>query len=134
MIPPQEKTFRLVLVENDDNDVFFLERALQRAALLFSFTWLTDGEEAIDYFSRLEISALPDLILLDVKIPRRDGFEVLEWLRQQPRFRQRRIIMLTSSDDPGDIRRARSLGADKFITKHSDYSEVVELLSRLSRS
>jgi CheY-like chemotaxis protein len=132
MLPRQVKNFRLVLVENDDNDVFFLERALQRAALLFSFTWLSDGQEAIDYFSRLEPSALPDLILLDVKIPGRDGFEVLEWLRQQPDFRQRPVMMFTSSDDPGDIRRARALGANQFLTKRSDYSEVVEVLSRLA--
>jgi CheY-like chemotaxis protein len=131
MLPQHENNFRLVLVENDDNDVFFMERALQRAGLHVPVTWLADGQAAIDYFSGLEKSALPDLILLDVKIPGRDGFEVLEWLRQHPDFRERRVIMLTSSDDPGDIRRARALGADQFLTKQSDYRDVVQLLSRL---
>jgi CheY-like chemotaxis protein len=134
MLQRQKKTFRLVLVENDDNDVFFMERALQRAGLHVPLTRIPDGQAAIDYFSSLEKSALPDLILLDVQVPRRNGFEILQWLRQHPDFRQRPVMMLTSSDDPGDIRRARALGADQFLTKQSDYSEVVELLGRLARA
>src|SRR5580692_3316369 len=127
------QTFRLVIVENDDADVFFIERALQRAGLDCPFTWLADGQDAIDYFSGLEDSTLPDLILLDVQVPRRNGFEVLQWLRQHPVYRQRRIIMLTSSDDPRDIRRAQTLGADQFLTKQTDCREVVEILERLIR-
>jgi CheY-like chemotaxis protein len=125
------KTFRLVIVENDDNDVFFIERALQRAGLDCPFTWLADGQDAIDYFSGLEEAVLPDLILLDVQVPRRNGFEVLQWLRQHPVYRQRRVMMLTSSDDPGDIRRAQTLGADRFLTKKTDCREVIEILKRL---
>lgn len=131
MVQGQAKTFRLVIVENDDNDVFFIERALQRAGLDCPFTRLADGQAAIDYFSGLEDSALPDLILLDVQIPRRNGFQVLQWLRQHPVYRQRRVMMLTSSDDPGDIRRAQALGADQFLTKQTDYREVIEILERL---
>jgi CheY-like chemotaxis protein len=134
MAQAQAKTFRLVIVENDDNDVFFIERALQRAGLECPFTWLADGQDAIDYFSGLEDSALPDLILLDVQVPRRDGFEVLRWLRQHPVYRRRRVMMLTSSDDPGDIRRAQTLGADQFLTKKIDCREVVEILEQLIRT
>jgi CheY-like chemotaxis protein len=133
MAQGQDQSFRLVLVENDDNDIFLMERALHRAGLDFPFTWLTDGQSAIDYFSGLDDSSLPDLILLDVQIPRRNGFEVLQWLREHPAYRQRRVMMLSSSDDPGDLRRARALGADHFLTKKIDCREVVELLERLAR-
>src|SRR5580692_2497085 len=125
------QTFRLVIVENDDADVFFIERALQRTGLDCPFTWLADGQDAIDYFSGLEDSTLPDLILLDVQVPRRNGFEVLQWLRQHPVYRQRRVMMLTSSDDPGDIHRAKMLGADRFLTKQADYGQVIEILEQL---
>jgi CheY-like chemotaxis protein len=130
MAQGQAKTFRLVLVEND---VFLIERALQRAGLDLPFTRLADGQGAIDYFSGLEASALPDLILLDVQLRRRSGFEILQWLRQHPLYRERRVMMFSSSDDPRDLRRAQTLGADGFLTKRIDCREVIELLRRLVR-
>jgi CheY-like chemotaxis protein len=132
-MPGEEKDFRVVLVENDDNDVFFIERALNRAGFEFPLTRLADGQDAIDYFSRLDESAAPDLILLDIQMPRRNGFEVLEWLRRQPAFRERRVIMLTSSDDPGDLQRARDLGADDYLTKRTHCREVIQVLERYAR-
>jgi DNA-binding response OmpR family regulator len=127
-------TFHLVLVENDDNDVFFIERALHRAGFRFTVTRLPDGEAAIDYFHRLEAAHdVPDLVLLDIQMPRRNGFEVLQWLRENPAFRRLPVMMLTSSDEPTDQSRARTLGADRFLTKNTDCQEVIDVLQALSR-
>jgi CheY-like chemotaxis protein len=123
--------FQLVLVDNDDNDVFFMERALRKAGLEVPITRLADGQHAIDYFSRLENGARPDLVLLDVQMPRRNGFEVLDWLRQHPSYQELPVMMLTSSDDPIDLRRAQSLGADRFLTKEATCRDVIEVLEQL---
>ncbi len=130
MASKQKKTLRVVLVENDDNDVFFLERALHRAGLDCPLTRLADGQHAIDYFSQLKEGALPDLVLLDVQMPRKDGFEVLKWLREHPSYTQLPVMMLTSSDDPVDIRRAKKLGATEFLTKKTHCQAVIEMLGR----
>jgi CheY-like chemotaxis protein len=127
-----EKYFQLVLVDNDDDDVFFIERALRRAGHDFPFTRLHDGREAIEYFERLEEGARPDLVLLDVQMPLRNGFEVLQWLRGQPKYEKLTVMMLTSSDDPSDIRRAQALGATDFLTKSPTCAEIVETLRRLA--
>jgi CheY-like chemotaxis protein len=125
-----KKNLRLVLVDNDDNDVFFIERALRRAGFDLPFVRLADGQRAIDYFSTLQGDAHPDLVLLDVQMPRKNGFEVLGWLRQQPSYRTLPVMMLTSSDDPVDLRRAQTLGADEFLTKKANCRDVIEVLGR----
>ena len=115
----QKKPFQLVLVENDDNDVFFITRALRRAGFDEPLARLKDGQYAIDYFSKLEEGPQPDLVLLDIQMPRLNGFEVLSWLRQQPSYKKLPVIMLTSSEDPRDLRQAKTLGATDFVTKKS---------------
>jgi CheY-like chemotaxis protein len=107
------------------------ERALRQAGLQVPLTRLADGQEAIDYFTGLaEAASGPDLVLLDVKMPHKDGFEVLRWLRQHPSYQKLPVMMLTSSDDPGDMRRARSLGADDFLTKKTNFGNVIETLRK----
>ena len=138
MLKPAEdgpnETLRIVLVENDDDDVFFMERALRRAQLHLSLTRLKDGQHAIDYFSQLQDGVAPDVVMLDVNMPRRNGFEVLRWLREQPSFARLPVMMLTSSDDPFDISRAKDLGAAQFLTKKASCTEVVEALKRFRPS
>ena len=97
-----------------------------------------DGEEAIDhlagngkYASRNEYP-LPDLALLDLKMPKVDGFQVLEWIRQQPGIRGIPVAVLTSSDQLRDVNRAYGLGANSFLVKPTDFQNSVEL-ARLLR-
>ena len=125
-----DQNLHLVLVENDDNDVFFIERALRRAGYPFSMTRLHDGQAAIEYFERESAAVPPDVVLLDVQMPRRNGFEVLEWLRAQPAYQNLTVMIRTSSDDPADMRRARALGASDFLTKRADCGEIVDGLAR----
>ena len=114
----------LILIAEDDEDhVFLLKRALQKGAVLNPVFVVSDGQEAIEYLKgegkyadRYEYP-LPSLLLLDLKMPQKDGFEVLEWIRQQPGLRRLRVVVLTTSDEPKDIDRAYDLGANSFMVK-----------------
>jgi len=98
-----------------------------------------DGEEAIDFlkgegkFSNRDEYPLPDLLLLDLKMPRIDGFEVLKWVRQESGLNSLRIIVLTSSQHMADVNAAYRLGANSFLVKPLDFDRFVETSRSLSR-
>jgi CheY-like chemotaxis protein len=99
---------------------------------------LKDGEEAIAYLSgtgsytnRLD-HPLPRLVLLDLKMPRVDGFEVLRWIRGQPRLAGLRVVVLTSSTDVRDVNLAIQSGADSFLIKPADFLRLVEFSEALA--
>jgi two-component system response regulator len=124
------ENLRIVIVENDEDDVFFLKRALQQGGFVYPFVHLKNGAEAIDYFQKLErpASCLPDIVLMDIKMPAKDGFEVLEWLRGHRFFKDLPVIMLTSSSDLSDMRKSQRLGVFKFLTKRVHYDNVLSAL------
>ncbi len=119
-------------VEDDDHDVFFLKRAFDEAGISNPLQTVHDGQEAIDYFAGVGRFAdrprypLPCLVLLDLKLPRRDGLEVLEWLRRQPRLPAIPVIMFSSSAHPEDIERSYRLGANSFVVKPAGIVERAE--------
>jgi CheY-like chemotaxis protein len=116
----------ILLAEDNDDDVLTLCRALRRAGIEVPLQVVDDGDEAIAYlrgvgkFANRAEYPLPDLFLLDLRMPGRDGFEVLEWLRQQPSLAPLRTIVLTTSEDISDVDRAYALGANSFLTKPMD--------------
>ena len=128
----------LILIAEDNEDhVLLLRRALQRGALLNPVFVVNDGEETIAYlqgegkFADRYEYPLPSLLLLDLKMPKKNGFEVLEWIRQQPGLRRLRIVVLTTSDAPQDIDRAYELGANAFMVKpleRKDFLQVTEAI------
>lgn len=128
----------LILIAEDNEDhVLLLRRALQRGALLNPVFVVGDGEEAIAYlkgegkFADRYEYPLPSLLLLDLKMPKKNGFEVLEWIRQQPGLRRLRIVVLTTSDAPQDVDRAYELGANAFMVKpleRKDFLQVTEAI------
>lgn len=124
------EALRLLVVENDPDDVFFLQRALKQHGFIYPFVHLKNGEEALDYFQKLEspASRLPDLVLMDIKMEGRDGLQVLEWLRGRPLFQDMPIIMLTSSNAASDMHKSQRLGVFKFLTKHVHYDHVISAL------
>jgi len=127
----RKRRARIVVVENDDNDAFFLERALQRSGFETPLVRLCDGQYAIDYFAELVPADYPDVVLLDLKMPRKDGFDVLQWMRQSPVSATLPIIILSSSDEPSDLRRAEDLRATKFLRKKHSYQDVIDTLEEL---
>jgi len=116
----------VLLADDNEDDVLALRHALRRAGIDVPLQVVEDGEEAIAYlrgvgkFSNRAEFPLPDLLLLDLRMPKVDGFEVLEWLRQQPSLAPLRTIVLTMSNDVFDVDRAYALGANSFLTKSMD--------------
>lgn len=128
----------IVLVADDDlNDVTLLRRAFLQAGVDVAMKVVRDGEEVIQYlhgdapFSDREEFPLPKLLLLDLKMPRANGFEVLEWLRKQAGLRRILVVVLTSSDEPEDIDRAYDLGANSFLRKPDDFTNLIKVSRKL---
>jgi CheY-like chemotaxis protein len=127
----------ILLVEDDENDMLFLELALERTGLPARLAVVRDGQEAIHYlagegaYAERWANPLPDLVLLDVKMPKLDGFDVLTWLRAQPRFLQLPVVILSSSAEIPDLERARILGADEYRVKPPDFERLVQIVQEL---
>ncbi len=126
----------IVLVEDDDGHATLVERNLQRAGLANGIHRLKDGQEALDFIQRKGAYAgkptpHPMLLLLDIKMPRVDGVEVLRQLKSDPQTALVPVIMLTTTDDPREIQRCYELGCSVYITKPVDYQAFVEAINRL---
>jgi CheY-like chemotaxis protein len=123
----------ILLVEDREDDIFLIRRALIHAHLVNPVHVVRDGEEAVEYLRGLGKYAnrdefpLPGLMLLDLKMPRMDGFQVLEWIRRQPGISGMVVLVLTSSDRIRDVNRAYALGASSFLVKPSDFENFIEL-------
>ncbi|HZP61211.1 MAG TPA: response regulator [Opitutaceae bacterium] len=129
----------ILLVEDEENDVVFMEIALEKAGLMDSFQVAEDGQEAIDYLSGKGEYAdrtrfpIPALVFLDLKLPLIMGMDVLKWIRDQPALDTMVVIMLTSSQQRSDILRACALGANSYLVKPSNpagLEEIVDLVKR----
>ena len=130
---------RTILVADDDqNDVFFLRRAFQKSGLEHSVVHVSDGQEAIDYlrgdagYSDRARFPIPALLLLDLKMPKVDGFDVLHWLKERSDLKELPVVVLSSSSREDDIQRARSLGADDYRVKPADFEQLLLLAQDVS--
>jgi CheY-like chemotaxis protein len=129
----------ILLAEDGEDDIFIIQRAFKAAGLSNPFHVVTDGEEAINYlkgegkFSNREEYPFPDLLFLDLQMPRVDGFEVLKWIRQQAGMDRLRIIVLTSSERTAEVNLAYQLGANSFLVKPLEFERFVEMGKELIR-
>lgn len=134
MIP---QDYPILLVEDNPDDVLLIRRASRKANLLNPLYVVEDGEQAIAYLSGQGIYAdrnrypLPVLILLDLKLPRKSGFEVLAWLKTHPQLRRIPVVVLTSSRESPDIVRAYDLGANSYLVKPVGFEDLVEMVRTL---
>lgn len=126
----------ILLVEDDSNDVLLIQRAFQKAGLRDLLKIVRDGEQALDYvagrgqYANRERYPLPYLLLLDLKMPGTDGFEVLQWIRGEPDLRRLLVVVLTSSNLQADVDRAYELGANSYLVKPVEFDEMVNMLQR----
>jgi CheY-like chemotaxis protein len=119
----------ILIAEDLEDDLLLIKRALRKAQVFNPIQTVRNGEQVIAYlkgegqFANRAEYPLPGLLLLDLKMPRMDGFEVLTWIRQEPNLRALRVIVLTSSGDMRDVTRAYELGANSFLVKPMDFDD-----------
>ena len=121
---------RILIVEDNRGDVLLVEVALRESGLRFELIHIADGEKAIDYLRNLTNgngSPSLDLVLLDLNLPKRDGWDVLEELRSVPMKHQVPVMILSSSNAPNDMSRAERLGVSKYIRKPSTLDEFLAI-------
>ena len=124
----------MLIVEDDPNDAKLIQRAIKKARITDRVTIVEDGAAAIDYLAGVppyddrEKYPLPVLMLLDLKLPKTNGFEVLEWLRTQPQLKRLPVVILTSSGETADIDRAYELGANSYLVKPVGTETLVDML------
>jgi CheY-like chemotaxis protein len=132
---PQENT--ILLAEDDPNDAKLIRRALVKARCANPVETVSDGELAIAYLSGAtpyedrQRFPLPILMLLDLKMPRKNGFDVLQWIRSQPKLKRLPIVVLTSSSVPQDVNRAYEAGANSYLVKPVDTEALVDMLKTI---
>jgi CheY-like chemotaxis protein len=121
----------VLIVEDDANDAFFATRAIDKARLHCTARFVEDGESAIAYlagqgrYADREAFPMPALVLLDLKLPRLSGHEVLRWLRSQPVLRRVPVIVMTSSSHPDDVADALDAGANAYVVKPGGIEDFV---------
>jgi len=127
----------ILLAEDREDEVLLLRHAFAKANFLNPLQVVPNGDEAIHYlqgegkYANRSEYPLPALVLLDLKMPRKDGFEVLQWIRQQPAMSALRVVVLTASDAIRDVNRAYQLGANSFLVKPVDFEHFVEMTKAL---
>jgi CheY-like chemotaxis protein len=124
---------RILLVEDSDNDAELILTALSQNNLANEVVVVRDGEEALDYLYRrgmfrLRMEGNPVVVLLDLKLPKIDGMEVLSQLKSDPLMRVVPIVVLTSSREEPDLRRCYELGVNAYVVKPVDFHEFVDAI------
>ncbi|HDD53570.1 MAG TPA: response regulator [Thermosulfidibacter takaii] len=124
----------VLLVEDDPHDAMLVERSFRRGNLMVSLVVVRDGREALDYllgkgkFSSGEVLCLPRLILLDLKLPRMNGFEFLKEVKNTPSLSRIPVVVLTSSLEWKDVDKAYELGASAYLVKPVKFEEFMEMM------
>ncbi len=127
----------ILVVEDLENDVILIRTAFERAGVTNPVFVVRDGEEAQAYlegvgkYSHRDEYPLPDLMLLDIKMPKVDGFELLKWIRANDNFRALRVVVLTASDMIYDVNKAYELGANSFLVKPFEFEHYPAMMRTL---
>jgi len=129
------ETQTILLTEDNEDDIFIFERAFRKSGATNRLEVVRDGQEAHDYlagagkFADRKQFPLPALMLLDLKLPLRNGLELLEWLRSQPKLKNLPVVVLTSSAEHRDLDAARELGARYYLVKPPTPKTIAEIIA-----
>jgi CheY-like chemotaxis protein len=122
----------ILLVEDNPMDLDLTRRAFARRKLVNPLEVARDGEEALAYIARWDVGEeVPSVILLDLKIPKVDGLEVLRRIKENPKYNLIPVVVLTSSAEERDIQTAYKLGANSYIVKPVDFDKFLEVASHI---
>lgn len=131
------RNFTILILEDDPNDVFLLQRALKKNSILNPLQIVPDGIEAVAYLSGAGKYAdrstypFPSFIIMDLKMPRMGGLEVLQWLQDHPEYKVIPTLVLTSSRQQIDIARAYRLGANSYMVKPGSFDELLVMIRKV---
>ena len=128
----------ILLVEDSPDDALLIQRACRKANLANPVQHVSDGEEAVAYLSgappwsdRAKFP-LPVFMLLDLKLPRRSGLEVLEWVRRESAVKRLPVVVLTSSRESVDVNRAYDIGVNSYLTKPVGFEALLEMVKNIN--
>jgi CheY-like chemotaxis protein len=128
----------VLYIEDSTDDFVLLKLASRKCGTPFSLQHAEDGDQAIAYLSGSGVYGdredypFPDLVLLDLKMPRLDGFEVLQWIRANPDTKSLPVVVLAGSSFRADVRRALELGANSYATKPAKFNELEVLVDQIA--
>lgn len=127
----------ILLVEDDPNDVLLITRAFERANIVNPIAVVRNGEDAVDYldgkgqFVDRDDHPFPVVVILDLKLPRKSGLEVLEWMKSKRELKRLPVVVLTSSGQARDINQAYDLGVNSYLVKPVTFDALIELVKNL---
>ncbi len=124
----------ILVVEDNDDDIILVQRALKKAGVTNPMSVVRDGEEAIEYLAGIgrfqdeRVYPVPSMVLLDLKLPKRNGLEVLSWIRSHASLATLPVVVFTTSTQSSDLERAYALGANSYLQKPLNPDETARLL------
>lgn len=127
----------VLLAEDNPNDLFLVKRAIRKANLAVSVQVVGNGEEAVSYlmgegdYADTERYPLPALILTNLKMPRMNGLELLIWVKQQPNLQDIPVVVMSSSEEPDEVRQITDLGANSYFVKPLSVDALAETLKNV---
>jgi CheY-like chemotaxis protein len=127
------------MADDDEDDQMFAQDAFEESGLPHNLNFVNDGEALIEYLNHclnsdeLSRTQLPNLILLDLNMPRKDGREALREIKANPKLRHIPVVVLTTSSSDGDVFRSYDIGANSYITKPVTFDSLVDLLNNLGK-
>jgi CheY-like chemotaxis protein len=126
--------YPILIVEDNENDIMLIQRAFKKLNIINPIIILKNGEQAIDFFREAKVSnqnSLPIIILLDLKLPKKSGFEVLEYIKNSKTIKRIPIIILTSSSEYSDVNKAYDLGANSYLRKPVSFEELLNIIKSI---
>ena len=130
----EEKPVEVLLAEDNPGDVMLTKKALEQGKLANNLHVATDGVEALQFLRQegeYSDEPRPDLVLLDLNMPRKDGQDVLKELKDDPDLRRIPVVVLTSSESEEDIAKSYELNANAYLTKPVDFDGFIEIVNRM---
>jgi CheY-like chemotaxis protein len=127
----------ILVAEDEPNDRFFINRAFEDCGIQYQVMFVSDGQQAMDYldgdapFDDRQMFPAPALLIVDVKMPRRNGFEVVKWVRSHQAWNCLPVLVLSSSSLPQDVQRAYQLNANTYLTKPPSYTLLMKAVEEI---
>lgn len=128
----RERVIRILLVEDSDDDVLMIRESFKKSKILNELAVVSDGQAAVDYLKNLlgQEAELPGLVLLDINMPKKNGFEVLDFIKNTDALRHLPVIMLTTSESEDDVLKSYQSGACSYIPKPVNIYDLKKVMEQ----